>query len=573
MTSLSPAGRSAGQPEPSATRTLIDDLIGEQRRLTAVEEFSRAHDRHEIGSPRYRNLMPVSPPGAGQQYAFEVDLDQCSGCKACVTACHSLNGLDDGESWREVGQLVSDDWRQPFQAVVTTACHHCVDPGCLNGCPVLAYEKDPVTGIVRHLDDQCIGCSYCILKCPYEVPKYSSERGIVRKCDMCSQRLAVGEAPACVQACPNEAIRITLVEQESLQRAFRAAEAEGSNCAEAPERNAEVVAETNRLAPTILAPRLVPNFLPASPEPGITLPSTRYVSKRTIPLTLLPAGHAEPRLQPAHWPLVWMLVLTQLGVGAFALLPATAPDARPLLAVLAMLATLLGLGSSVAHLGRPLKAWRSFLGLRTSWLSREIVVFGAFAPLAITTGVLALNGGAPGFLLWSAPVVGILGVVCSAMIYHDTRRPCWRGMRSLGNFLGTSAVLGFAAAWLAAPHSVWWSGGLILAATVKFAGEHRMLRRAGDDIADDLFPKSGEVERWSLARSARLLRDRLALLTRLRFFAAFFGGVILPLVALLVPEAAQPMAASSFAFSFFAEVAARYGFFRAEVSPRMPGLS
>ena len=134
-------------------------------------------------------------------------------------------------------------------------------------------------------------------------------------------------------------------------------------------------------------------------------------------------------------------------------------------------------------------------------------------------------------------------------------------------------VLGFAAAWLAAPQAAWLSMGLVLAATVKFAGEHRMFRRADDDIADDLFPKGGEVERWSLARSARLLRDRLALLTRLRFLAAFTGGVLLPLVALLVPAAVSPMAAGSFVLCFLAEAAARYGFFRAEVSPRMPGLS
>ena len=50
---------------------------------------------------------------------------------------------------------------------------------------MLAYEKDAETGIVRHLDDQCIGCQYCVLKCPYDVPKYSKKRGIVRKCDMC----------------------------------------------------------------------------------------------------------------------------------------------------------------------------------------------------------------------------------------------------------------------------------------------------------------------------------------------------------------------------------------------------
>ena len=64
-------------------------------------------------------------------------------------------------------------------------------------CPVNAYEKDPITGIVKHLDDQCFGCQYCTLACPYEVPKYHAGKGIVRKCDMCSSRLEVGEAPAC----------------------------------------------------------------------------------------------------------------------------------------------------------------------------------------------------------------------------------------------------------------------------------------------------------------------------------------------------------------------------------------
>src|SRR6185436_2402182 len=110
---------------------------------------------------------------------------------------------------------------EPVQQTITTACHHCVEPGCLEGCPVLAYDKDPITGIVRHLDDQCIGCSYCILKCPYDVPKYSEHRGIVRKCDLCHDRLAVGEAPACAQACPGEAIRVVLVETEAVRQQHR----------------------------------------------------------------------------------------------------------------------------------------------------------------------------------------------------------------------------------------------------------------------------------------------------------------------------------------------------------------
>src|SRR5689334_8346580 len=205
--------------DPSS-RTLIDELLAEQQQLTAVERFARKHEDGALPAQAryYQDLIPLTKPQRGEQYAFAVDLDSCTGCKACVSACHSLNGLDEDETWRSVGLLHGGTEAEPYQQIVTTACHHCIDPACLNGCPVLAYEKDPDTGIVRHLDDQCIGCQYCVLKCPYDVPKYSPRRGIVRKCDMCHGRLAVGEAPACVQACPSEAISIQLVASAEVER-------------------------------------------------------------------------------------------------------------------------------------------------------------------------------------------------------------------------------------------------------------------------------------------------------------------------------------------------------------------
>ena len=154
--------------------------------------------------------------------------------------------------------------------------HHCLEPECMHGCPVGAYEKEPDTGIVRHLDDQCIGCEYCILKCPYDAPKYSHKRGIVRKCDMCHQRLTEGEAPACVQACPTEAISIIKINTATL--------------------------------------RIENNFLPGAPTPEITLPTTRYVG-RDVPASIKAADQSQLTLQPAHWPLAFMLVLTQMGLG------------------------------------------------------------------------------------------------------------------------------------------------------------------------------------------------------------------------------------------------------------------
>ena len=126
-----------------------------------------------------------------------------------------MNGLDEQETWRDVGLLLGGTTANPVMQHVTTACHHCLEPGCMTACPVNAYEKDPVTGIVKHLDDQCFGCQYCILACPYDVPKYHPDKGIVRKCDMCSDRLADGEAPACVQSCPHEAIAIKVVDPDN----------------------------------------------------------------------------------------------------------------------------------------------------------------------------------------------------------------------------------------------------------------------------------------------------------------------------------------------------------------------
>ncbi len=205
---------SASGSSPVSAVGLVDLLLEEQQSLSAVERFSQRHEVDDLPlqARYYRDLIPFDRPGAGQQLAFRVDLDRCTGCKACVTACHSLNGLDPGETWRDIGGLVGEVAGLAYQQTVPSACHHCEDHGCLAGCPVQAYAKDPETGIVRHLDDQCIGCQYCVLKCPYDVPKYNPARGIVRKCDLCSGRLAVGEAPACVQGCPNEAISIEIVD-------------------------------------------------------------------------------------------------------------------------------------------------------------------------------------------------------------------------------------------------------------------------------------------------------------------------------------------------------------------------
>jgi len=310
--------------------TPLDRFIREQQDLSAVERFSARHDEEgfdtgpDARTRGYRDLLPATGPGPGQQYGFEVDLDACSGCKACVSACHSLNGLADDEMWRSVGLLHGEDPAAPTQHTVTTACHHCVDPACLNGCPVDAYEKDPITGIVAHLDDQCIGCSYCTLMCPYEVPVYDHDRGIVRKCDMCAGRLAEGEAPACVQGCPTEAISISIVTVADLMAELRA--------------DPEAVGTAT--------------LVPSAPLSSITVPTTRYRSAEPLPSGLVAADRFSLQPSHGHTPLAVMLVLTQAAVGAFVLALALGSRLDPAHEWIALVTLVVGgiaLGASVLH--------------------------------------------------------------------------------------------------------------------------------------------------------------------------------------------------------------------------------
>jgi formate dehydrogenase iron-sulfur subunit len=537
------------KPSAPPLQALVQEVLAQQQTLTAVDRFAQRQPTHDgpAQAKYYRDLIPLTKPQPGQQYAFEVDLDKCSGCKACVSACHSLNGLDDGEAWRDVGLLFSDDWRQPFQRTVTTACHHCVDPGCLSGCPVLAYDKDPLTGIVRHLDDQCIGCQYCVMKCPYDVPKYSAARGIVRKCDMCHSRLAVGEAPACVQACPSEAIRITLVETRAVKDLYL----------NGHDRPASASAGKN--------------FLPASPAPDITLPTTRYKSASPLPAGLLAGDHARMVPAESHLPLVFMLVLTQLSVGAG--IAAALVDPAKWLAFASAAAGALGLGIASLHLGKPLKAWRAFLGWRKSWFSREVIVFAGYVPLATVSAAAfwwAPLGAFQAPLTVTAAVAGLLGVLCSVMIYADTRREFWRASQCLGKFLGTTLLLGTAVTLaLRAPSSLpgnssfaVLSGLLAVVTIAKLAFEHRIFRHLADEDTRVL---------TSLNKTARLLEGRLGLAARARVGCGIFGGVVLPTLFLFISHAGVVPALLILGLCVAGELLERYLFFTAVAPVRMPG--
>ena len=418
------------------TLTPLERYLAEQGTLTPVEQFSRQHDAGQADEAVWQARIPLTRPAAGEQYAFAVDLDTCTGCKACVTACHNVNELDEGESFRTVGLLTGASPARPFQQTVTAACHHCLDPACLDGCPTNAYEKDPVTGIVAHVEGRCLGCGYCTWTCPYEVPRFNRARGVVRKCDMCQDRLAAGEEPACVSACPNGAIRITVVD----------------TARPAGDGDDDVL-------------------VPTAPPSSITRPTTTYRSDWGLPDGLRAAGATLGGGGRSHDPLVAMLVLTQAAAGALAVDLLVGP--RRAASALAVALAVIGLAVSVVHLGRPERSWRALAGLRHSWLSREVAALALFAALAPAT-----VAGRSALLQAAAAAAGLAGVACSAMLYVVTRRPSWRAPVTVPRF-ALSGLVGGSAVAVAAGGG--WPAALVLASSlaVKLAWEAVVVWRPG----------------------------------------------------------------------------------------------
>jgi Fe-S-cluster-containing dehydrogenase component len=163
------------------------------------------------GGGRRKTAPPATDSGgAGLQAcssrAFLLDLARCVGCSACVLACRLENGWSGAAPWRRV--LPLNLRRRPGGPTYffSVACHHCEQPACLAACPSGAYEKR-ADGIVVHHEDKCVGCRYCEMACPFGAPRYSEEKQVMTKCHFCHHRVDGGERPACVTACPTEALQ------------------------------------------------------------------------------------------------------------------------------------------------------------------------------------------------------------------------------------------------------------------------------------------------------------------------------------------------------------------------------
>jgi Fe-S-cluster-containing dehydrogenase component/DMSO reductase anchor subunit len=307
------------------------------------------------------------------QALFTLDLNRCTGCSACAIACGNENPVGQGLSWRSIHTFNAA--RHPAAPVhhLSLACNHCRDPACMRGCPAAAYRKDPRTGAVLLDGDRCIGCGYCAWVCPYDAPQLNPATGVMEKCTFCSHRLDEGLDPACVTACPVDALGF------------------------------EVEGDPGGWE--------VPGF----PDTGLG-PAIRITPRRgaTAAVTTRRETTATPNLSRlrSDWPLLVFSVAVTCLVAWFTATQVLGTAVAP---VGFVGLGLLALGVSTAHVGRPLRAWRAVLNLRTSWVSREIVAVSAFF---WTASAVAVVPGLPGALGRLAVALGFVALFCVDMVYR-----------------------------------------------------------------------------------------------------------------------------------------------------------
>ncbi len=152
-----------------------------------------------------------------------VDTTLCVGCRSCEAACNKVNELPKPDRSFD-DDSVLDQPRDTSPTAFTVVnkytvsngveitrkqqCMHCVEPACSSACIIKAMEKRS-NGAVTYRDDLCLGCRYCMVACPFNVPKfeYSKASPFIKKCQFCFTRQEQGELPGCVEACPVEALK------------------------------------------------------------------------------------------------------------------------------------------------------------------------------------------------------------------------------------------------------------------------------------------------------------------------------------------------------------------------------
>lgn len=172
-------------------------------------------------------LAGEGAPGSDARLGVLVDIPNCIGCRKCEFACQEAAGFSPPPIETFDDKSVFSTHRRPSDTTFTTVnefpnpadpgkplyvkvqCMHCNEPACASACLVNAFRKTP-QGAVIYDERVCIGCRYCMVACPFNIPAYTYDdpySPVIRKCTMCFERVTrQGGIPACVKICPQEAL-------------------------------------------------------------------------------------------------------------------------------------------------------------------------------------------------------------------------------------------------------------------------------------------------------------------------------------------------------------------------------
>ncbi|MEA2029189.1 MAG: DmsC/YnfH family molybdoenzyme membrane anchor subunit [Campylobacterota bacterium] len=451
--------------------------------------------------------IDIPPLQEGEQYRFHFDATACVGCHCCEAACNEQNANPADVKWRRVGEMEGGEFPHVTQLFNSMSCNHCIDPACLNGCPTQSYIKLD-NGIVFHEDESCIGCQYCTWNCPYEVPTFNKDRGIVTKCHMCVEKLEASQTPACVQACPAGAIEIEVLNKEQWIK--------------------------NDMATQGVAPHL--------PDIKVTKPTTRYTLPDNLP-SMKPADEHITKPAHAELPLVFMTVLTQMSLGAMVALflgqllslfgfSNLAPT-NVLLALFVIAPALIGLPLSALHLGRPILAGTAMKNIKHSWLSREALALGLFAGLGVmSVGALFIDSRVLtlGFSLLAC-VTGVYGIYAQSMIYRIPARPAWNRTSTTKRFFA-SAYLGLLlVAFILSLQGFGTSAMVVLTLSILLSGYQLLLIHEERGFYHYL--QEEQTNFYQLNKSKILLEEHFKKHLQVRYFSLIGFALVLPMMSIV----------------------------------------
>ena len=171
---------------------------------------------------RSATTTPMPQARESTEVAKLIDISQCIGCKACQVACMEWNDLRcevgycvgvydnppdlTAKAWTVMRFTELENNGRLEWLIRKDGCMHCQDPGCLKACPAPGAIVQYANGIVEFYQEHCIGCGYCLTGCPFNIPRLSDQDHKAYKCTLCSDRVAVGQIPACAKTCPTGAI-------------------------------------------------------------------------------------------------------------------------------------------------------------------------------------------------------------------------------------------------------------------------------------------------------------------------------------------------------------------------------